>query len=286
MNFDYTRQAKKNSYGGTRNLSAIKYIVIHNTGNTGDTAKNNADYFATGNTRSAGAHIFIDQNGLSALSIPLKYVAYSVGDSSNGHGTYWGKCTNTNSVSIELCDIATKDAGEKMIATCKNMVAWIKSQCPNIVGIIRHYDVTTKSCPARYINATKWANLKSAISGGTYTATTTETAYTAKLTVDGIIGANTVKKWQTRMGTTVDGVISGQSKKMKAYFTQFTSSAVEYGSGGSALIKAWQKYIGADADGIVGANTVKATRKALNLSETDSFDKETAVALQNWLNEQ
>lgn len=39
-----------------RNQS-IKYIVIHSTGNVGDTAQNNHDYFANGN-RGASADFF------------------------------------------------------------------------------------------------------------------------------------------------------------------------------------------------------------------------------------
>ncbi len=34
------------NFGGARQVSQIQYIVIHYTGNLGDTAKNNADYFA------------------------------------------------------------------------------------------------------------------------------------------------------------------------------------------------------------------------------------------------
>ena len=69
--FDYARKSKPISYGGLRTHGKVVGIVIHYTGNKSDTAKNNADFFATGNTRSAGAHIFIDGKGLSARSIPL-----------------------------------------------------------------------------------------------------------------------------------------------------------------------------------------------------------------------
>ncbi len=33
-------------------------------------------------------------------------------------------------------------------------------------GVIRHYDVTGKRCPAPYVSAGKWAELKAAITGG------------------------------------------------------------------------------------------------------------------------
>ena len=58
----YKRLAKSISYNSKkRSRKDVKYIVIHYTGNTGDTAKNNADYYATGNTREAGAHFFVDK---------------------------------------------------------------------------------------------------------------------------------------------------------------------------------------------------------------------------------
>ncbi|MCM1245971.1 MAG: N-acetylmuramoyl-L-alanine amidase, partial [Roseburia sp.] len=55
--------AKSISYGAVRNRKNVYYIVIHYTGNKKDTAKNNAVYFATSNTRPAGAHFFVDKQG-------------------------------------------------------------------------------------------------------------------------------------------------------------------------------------------------------------------------------
>lgn len=138
--------AKKNSYGGTRNLSSIKYIVLHYTGVNHDSAKNEVKFFATGNTRSAGAHFFVGQDGDIQQSIPLKYIAWSVGDYRNGKGAYYGKCTNSNSVSIEMCDQLYKDASADQINAVRNVIKYIKTLCPNIIDVIRHYDVTTKHC--------------------------------------------------------------------------------------------------------------------------------------------
>ena len=52
---------------------------MHFTANANDTAKNNVDYFATGNQRSAGAHYFVGRDGV-AESVPANFVAWSVGD--------------------------------------------------------------------------------------------------------------------------------------------------------------------------------------------------------------
>lgn len=162
--FDYARRAKSVSFGMVRSKKSIKGIVIHNTGNVGDTAKNNADYFATGNTRSAGAHIFIDRKGLSAYSIPITRVAYSVGNPKGAYkkGPYYSTLNNANTISIELCDINTKGVSDLQLATLIKTVKWLKNKCPNIAHIVRHYDIVNKGCPVYYIkNPNTWKKLQS-----------------------------------------------------------------------------------------------------------------------------
>lgn len=149
----YKRLAKPNSYSSVkRNLNDIYYIVIHYTGNRGDTAKNNVDYFATGNTATAGAHFFIDQAGNIARSITMNRTAWAVGGDMRsgrpGEAKYYGICRNANSVSIELCDIATKEPSQAQIKACKKLVKRIRKKCPNAKAIIRHFDVNGKICPA------------------------------------------------------------------------------------------------------------------------------------------
>lgn len=163
--------AKPVSYGGTRALTAIKYIVIHYTAGNGDTAIAECNYFKNGNTRAAGAHFFVDQSGNCYQSIALNRTAWSVGGfytKANGAGSFYNVCTNFNSLSIELCDNLNKDPSAKQISTTKTLVAYIKSQCPNAKTIIRHWDVNGKACPARMIgtNSAKWNSFKAAISGG------------------------------------------------------------------------------------------------------------------------
>ena len=169
--------AKPVSYGGTRALTAIKYIVIHYTAGNGDTAIAECNYFKNGNTRAAGAHFFVDQGGNCYQSIALNRTAWSVGGfytKANGAGSFYNVCTNFNSVSIELCDNLNKDPSAKQISATKTLVAYIKSQCPNAKTIIRHWDVNGKACPARMIgtNSVKWNSFKAAISGGAAPAPT------------------------------------------------------------------------------------------------------------------
>ena len=87
-------------------MDDIKYIVIHYTGNNGDTAANNCRYFQGAN-RNASAHYFVDGGNYVYKSVPVKSVAWSVGgfySQSGGAGSYYKKCTNANSISVEMCN--------------------------------------------------------------------------------------------------------------------------------------------------------------------------------------
>ena len=162
--FDYARKAKPCSYGGLRKKESIKGIVIHYTSGSKDTAKNECDYFATGNTRNAGAHIFVDYEGLSGRSIPLNRIAWSVGNPGGCYkrGTYYATLNNSNTVSIELCGIANRLASEAQIKETIKIVKWLKKKCPNIEYIVRHYDIVKKNCPAPYVADEKaWLKLRS-----------------------------------------------------------------------------------------------------------------------------
>ena len=163
--------AKCNSYKNVngkaieRDLKTVEYIVIHYTGNNGDTAENNCKYFATSNTRSAGAHYFINRDGSVWCSVKPTWTAWAVGgskQSSNG-GDLYGICTNANSISIELCDIASKDASTEQIESCKALIKKIKKKCPNVVDVIRHFDVNGKNCPSRYVKDEKWEKFRKAV---------------------------------------------------------------------------------------------------------------------------
>lgn len=196
-----TKYAKSISYGNKRPLSNIKYIVIHYTGNKGDTAQNNLDYFANGNTRQAGAHFFVDKKGNVGKSIPMSRTAWAVGgdhrSGRKGEAAYFGKCTNANSVSIELCDMCSKTNWEQMCATRK-LVKYIQSKCPNAKTIIRHWDVNGKDCPAPFTGSgnEKWTEFKRFITAGyKFTAVVTkDAALRSKPKLGAVNKKGTVKK--------------------------------------------------------------------------------------------
>lgn len=106
------------------------------------------------------------------------------------------------------------------------------------------------------------------------------------LAVDGNVGPATVRRWQQVMGTTVDGIISGQLvPDEKTYWRPaIDSSVVQYDGTGSDLIRAVQKTLGCGVDGLLGPATIKAIQAHYNLTQDASFGPATARALQTALN--
>ena len=142
--------SKRISYGGSRKPSDIKYIVLHYTGNRTDSARNNANYYSANgsNTREAGAHYFVDETTVYNTIDDLK-IAYSVGGGkrNNQGGSMYGKITNVNSISIEMCSTN----GVITLATIDNAL----NLCIDLMmkygidpsHVYRHYDVNGKLCP-------------------------------------------------------------------------------------------------------------------------------------------
>lgn len=159
MNINF-KQAHKNNFcsGRTQN---IKYIVIHYTANDGDTAKNNVDYYARASLK-ASAHYFVDENEIWQ-SVKEGDTAYHCGANTYKHK----ECRNANSIGIELCSRQYSD-GEYYIKTetVENAIALIKELMVKynipIENVIRHYDVTGKTCPAPMVlNPALWDDFKS-----------------------------------------------------------------------------------------------------------------------------
>lgn len=161
--------ADKRNFGVKRNLSDIEYLVIHYTGNDGDTAEANARYFQK-HIVEASAHFFVDDDGV-VQSVPENFVAWAVGGkkypscTKSGGGKWYGKCTNNNSVSVELCDTKRNgkyDFSEKTLDNavdlCRNLM---KKHCIPVENIIRHFDVVGKICPAPFVEDVRvWKRFK------------------------------------------------------------------------------------------------------------------------------
>ena len=154
----FTILARATNKGGKRALSSIKYIVLHYTANDGDHDTNNGNYFKN-NTVYASAHDFIDSDSVTH-SVPYDEVAYSVGKKF-GNAPLWGKCTNNNSISIELCDDNKNGKVYPTQATIDNAIVHTVDLCIKFkvnprTNVVRHWDVCRKRCPEYWVNDSKW----------------------------------------------------------------------------------------------------------------------------------
>lgn len=139
---NYTRASRK--------LSDIAYIAVHYTGNLGDTAKNNADYFARGVvTPPASAHYFVDETEVWQ-SVPDDHAAWHVGASKYYHPA----CRNANSIGVEIC--MQDKQGRLRQASIDRAAALVRELMQRysipIERVVRHYDVTHKLCPAPMVS--------------------------------------------------------------------------------------------------------------------------------------
>lgn len=106
---------------------------------------------------------------------------------------------------------------------------------------------------------------------------------TPQIAVDGIIGAATVRRWQTVMGTAVDGVISDQLAVNYKPALVAVNHNQPYGQ--SQLVRAVQRVLGVTVDGLLGPETIKALQRRLGVTVDGILGPNTAKALQQRLNE-
>lgn len=135
---------------------AIDRIVVHFTA-TLASARNNATYFSRNEGQGASAHYFVDD------ITPEIYQSVAEGDTAWHAGDWQMNC---RAIGIEVVS-----AGEDFSATEVEKLGWLVRKLMakygiGASGVIRHYDVTGKLCPAPYVAASKWAALKAAITGG------------------------------------------------------------------------------------------------------------------------
>ena len=147
----------------------VKYIVIHYTAGNGDTAKNNADYYASAKIE-ASAHYFVDEGNIIYQSVKDTDTAWSVG----GTRVYKHKeCRNANSINIELCSRNRNGSGKpasdggwyfkpETVNNALELTRFLMSKY-NIPpeNVIRHFDVWGKICPAPFVNSPgEWESFK------------------------------------------------------------------------------------------------------------------------------
>lgn len=258
---------KHSSRGGKQ----IQWIVIHYTGNRTDKAVNNAKFVINGSAK-ASAHFFVDPDSIYQ-SVEESRAAWAVGKQYGNGGAYRYKVNNANSVSIELCSNGGQIA-EKTMHNAVELTHYLMAKY-NIPAdhVVRHWDVCAKRCPGwdGWLpgNETLWYHFLEMVKGNTTTTTTQSTQKPVNttpttqakslLTVDGSMGYATIKATQKYLGTTQDGIISGQIKSDHDKY--FPGIVCQYGKGGSNMVRALQRYLGVTADGYLGKNTIRAWQK-------------------------
>lgn len=181
-------------YNGTANMNSCsrtpEYIVIHYTAGTNSSlghAKSTADLFNNPSTKASADFIVDDGSIIQYNSDPKKKYCWAVGGSkypsmsSSEGGKYYGKATNSNCISIEIC--SNKKSTKTLNATDTD---WYFSDasinnavglCKYLMGlynittskVIMHNGVTGKICPNPWCvneNALSgWRTFQSRISG-------------------------------------------------------------------------------------------------------------------------
>nr|DAY72069.1 MAG TPA: N-acetylmuramoyl-L-alanine amidase [Caudoviricetes sp.] len=165
LDLDYTyRQANASNYGRSRDTKGIKYIVVHYTGNNGDTDTGNGNYFAN-NVVGTSAHYFVD-NDSCTQAVADSRVAYHC--ETRGM-KFKCDCRNANSIGVEMCTKkvnGTYYISEKTKLNAVKVVKWLMAKY-NIPAskVIRHYDVCGKLCPEPWVRDIKeWQDFKSRLS--------------------------------------------------------------------------------------------------------------------------
>lgn len=139
----------------------INWICLHFTANNGDTAQNNADYFAR-EVVEASAHYFVDPNEIYQ-SVKDSDTAWHCGRERGG--SYYNDCRNANSIGIEMCSVIRNGVYVIPEETVKNAVELVRYLMARhhvpVSRVCRHYDVTHKECPEPWVrNPNQWENFK------------------------------------------------------------------------------------------------------------------------------
>ena len=146
------KQCNERNYRKGREF-AINWICLHFTSGNGDTAQNNADYFAREGGLNASAHYFVDTERI-VQSVKDSDTAWHCGKERGG--SYYNDCRNANSIGIEMCDSKRDGTVKATEQTIRNAAELAAALCERyglpVSHIIRHYDVTGKLCPKYWVD--------------------------------------------------------------------------------------------------------------------------------------
>ena len=184
----------------SRGGQSIKGIVIHYTGNYTDTASANARFFASGD-KGASAHYFVDENAIYQ-SVEDNNAAWSVGRK-YGDAPYWGKLTNLNTISVEMCSSGGRIADATMRRTADLVRELTERYQVPPDRVVRHLDVCGKRCPGwdgwLPPNESQWERLRRMIFNEEDEEVSAQDVWNYPIGYDGKVGEKDAEAWK-RLG--------------------------------------------------------------------------------------
>lgn len=197
-------------YGRTKNgvKHKIQWIVIHFTAGKGDTAKNNADYFARCSGLNASAHFFVDENEIWQ-TVSLANTAWHCGSET---GYYYNSCRNVNSIGIEMCSdwkngeyVITMETQKRTV----KLVQWLMEQYGiDINHVSMHYSVTRKYCPEPFVrHYEQWTNFLNMVKNKENDMTKAETTAIAQTEAKKVAG-NVAEEVYAKYNKVYDSIAS------------------------------------------------------------------------------
>lgn len=197
-------------YGRTKNgvKHKIQWIVIHFTAGRGDTAKNNADYFARCSGLNASAHFFVDENEIWQ-TVNLANTAWHCGSET---GYYYNSCRNVNSIGIEMCSdwkngeyVITMETQKRTV----KLVQWLMEQYGiDINHVCMHYHVTHKYCVEPFVrHYEQWTNFLNMVKNKENDMTKTETTAIAQTEAKKVAG-NVAEEVYAKYNKVYDSIAS------------------------------------------------------------------------------
>lgn len=254
-----------------------KGIVVHYVGNPGSSAEANRNWFENGAGGAyTSAHYIIGLNGEILRCVPENERAMHAGKSYAAAYDGMAKTNNATYLGIECCH--SDAAGRFNDATYASLIAL----CVDIYKrygftvskqVLRHYDVSGKSCPLYYVNnPTAWSQLVSDIAAGTPVSRCTN------------------EPPVLRRGDSGDAVVTMQKILTSAGYS--LDSDGKFGPATETVLKAFQAANGLAVDGVCGPKTwsvltagktvaqgEQPSEQPVNQPPTDSgYDTETILA--------
>lgn len=203
-----------------RQGQSIKGIVIHYTGNYSDTASANARFFSSGD-KGASAHYFVDETSIYQV-VEESNAAWAVGRK-YGDARLWGRFTNQNTISIEMCSSGGRITDATMHNTAELVRTLMAKYGLGLGSVVRHWDVCAKRCPGwdgwLPPNESQWERLREMIFSEEEDDVSAQEVWDYQVGYDGQPGEKNAEAWK-RLGW-----INKNVDDIKTYLMQHSDPA-------------------------------------------------------------